>query len=401
DPGLADVGDVRGFVTLSADGYERAFRFQVTFSGSTGTIKSTLLDAPAVWLVCPEYGVPGVPLPVRVGVDNIGKLAGAELTQLDTEVNVRLELGQGEGKAFDPYSGTTLKGHRRQRVAFDLAAAEGAVGYRTEVGDWLVDLATRGVFGKNSARARGVDADDKAIAVGPERDLETVAPVMLDATPPSILKGSGPDADRLIAGVPPRLVKGRPLPVVARVKEPPSGVRSVAFVTDKLVPDPKTPGALVIPEGAARVPGKHREKEDKDGVQTWEAVLAEVPTDKKGKVEVVVEVVSNAGLKDLGRFEVALVDAPPAAAGATTGSIKGRVLEGGRAQPDMLVILKDVGGNIKADATTNDAGEYEFKDLPPGPYVVSSAKSKSATKGDKTVQVKAGKEAPGDINLLR
>ena len=41
-------------------------------------------------------------------------------------------------------------------------------------------------------------------------------------------------------------------------------------------------------------------------------------------------------------------------------------------------------------------------DLPPGPYVVSAVKKKSSTKGEKPVQVKAGKDpATADVNLLR
>ncbi len=410
DPALKTLGKTRGLLTLSADGYERAFRYSVDFGATGGAEAVKPLIQSRVELKAPAVAVPGAPLPVRVGLDNLETLPGlpAAAGPLDDEVVLRLAFGRREKRGeeqtrFVAYSSKDLEGHRFQRILLNPRAADGAVAFRTEVHDWEVEVPTKGVFGTNEVR---VEVLRKEAAQPVENSSGTppavYAPVTLDGVAPSIVSGR-PDDDRLIAGqARPRLVRGQPIPVVARVKAPPSGLRSVAFVTDKLVPDPKLPGVLVIPEGATRVPGKHRAKEDKDGVEVWEAVLAEVPTDKKGKIEVVVEAVSNAGLKDLGRFEIVLVDAPPAAAGATLGSIKGKVLEGGRGQPGLLVVLKDGMGNLKADATTNDAGEYEFKDLPPGPYVVSAVKKKSSTKGEKPVQVKAGKDpATADVNLLR
>ncbi|HZT82100.1 MAG TPA: carboxypeptidase-like regulatory domain-containing protein, partial [Gemmataceae bacterium] len=400
--------EVNAEITISADDYARVFRFVVPLRAKEGTTSAKPLTDPVVVLDCPEYAVPGGRLVARTAVDHIGQLPGGaqSLSQVDTEVSVRVQLGRRTAQGrLDAYVSKVLPGHRDQHVYLNPEGPDGAVAFRTSVRDWEVEVPTRGVFGENYVQAQAVNAEGKVVEVKPAGGkpayaLEASRRVLLDGIPPAIVSGGPVDE---------KLPKGGTLRVVARVKAPPSGIRSVAFAAAKLVPDPKVAGAFLIPEGASRVAAKHDAKADRDGVETWEAVLAEVPTDKKGKVEVAVEAVSNAGLKELGRFEVILVEpaagaAPGAAApaGAQTGSIKGKVLEGMRPQAKLPVVLKDVGGAVKADAMTNDAGEYEFKDVPVGPYVVSAVKKKSATKGETPVQVKPGKDpVVADINLTR
>jgi hypothetical protein len=408
DPRLAEHLDAKGYVTIRADGYERAWRFQINLSATTGKTVSTEVVQPDVLLESQRYIMPGAVLPVVTAVENIGQLADAttegEGSQLDNDVNILLEFGRPVGgKKFDAYFAKTLPGHRRQRVALDLAAGDGAIGFHTAVSDWLVDVPTHGVFGDNflHAQARDVKTNNVVtVDVGPEksRPLDAVRSVSVDGAPPVFL--IDPENPPVAA----RLTRGKPLTVRARVLAPKSGIKSVVFFAGKAVPDPKAPGALMIPETTPRAKGKRSEDrvgpptEETARIQVWEAVLEEVPTDKKGKIDVTVEAVSGAGVKELGHFDVELKE-PKAGA-----SISGTVTEGGRGQPGLTVTLRDPMGAVKATTTTKegkDAGKYVFKDVPPGAYVVVAVKTKSATRGEAPVEVKNEDKEDVNVKLLR
>ena len=268
DPALKTLGKTRGLLTLSADGYELRLPLLRRFWGDGRRGGRQAVDTEPGRVEGTAVAVPGAPLPVRVGLDNLETLPGlpAAAGPLDDEVVLRLAFGRREKRGeeqtrFVAYSSKDLEGHRFQRILLNPRAADGAVAFRTEVHDWEVRCRPRA----SSARTRWrVEVLRKEAAQPVENSSGTppavYAPVTLDGVAPSIVSGR-PDDDRLIAGqARPRLVRGQPIPVVARVKAPPSGLRSVAFVTDKLVPDPKLPGVLVIPEGrdprAGQAPGE-------------------------------------------------------------------------------------------------------------------------------------------------
>jgi hypothetical protein len=222
-------------------------------------------------------------------------------------------------------------------------------------------------------------------------DLWVYFPLMLDGTPPEITE-LGPVSKRLVAG--------QKLKVMARGTDPETEIASAVFFVGKPVPDPKVPGTFLMPEEAVKVKG---EPQDKKG-ETWVAQLP-VALEKPAAVDVSVLFVNKAGLKEFGtvRLELELAQPEKPKEKPTTGRIIGVVREGNRPQANLTVLLFDAAGAAKGSATTNDKGEFVFKDIQPGAYRVTATKNASATRGTATAEVLAGegKPKPVTVNLTR
>jgi hypothetical protein len=129
--------------------------------------------------------------------------------------------------------------------------------------------------------------------------------------------------------------------------------------------------------------------------------------DQKGPVTVGARFTNRVGITEEAVGEIVLVDAP------TTGSVKGRVVQGGaeRPQPGLEVVLKEEEAKVEAkadakvekkpvaSAKTNDRGEFEMKGIKPGRYVVSTTKpSDYGAKAEQSVTVEAG-DKPTEVTL--
>jgi hypothetical protein len=98
---------------------------------------------------------------------------------------------------------------------------------------------------------------------------------------------------------------------------------------------------------------------------------------------------------------LAPADPPAGKDKVTTGTIEGTVRdEADRAQPELEVRLSDAADKTVAKVKTDAKGKFLFKDVPPGKYKVE-AKKFSGAKGEKTVEVEAGKKAKGDFVVKR
>jgi hypothetical protein len=353
----------RGVVAVTVDGYKRAFLFETDFGGTN----PQPLTATALSLGNPRYAIPGKPCPVPLAVDNAPRPDDA------------LEFGFDRA-GTGTFETTRLDGERRQRVTVAPGGPDDGLVFATEVGDWVVDLNTAGVFGTRALRLRLLDPQGTEVAV---RRGE----ITLDDTPPEGLRLGLPSK-------PP--VRGLPLKVTATGADPESGVREVLFfVGDPPTADGKpAPGGRVAiaPPAAAGAP-----------------YAAELPMpNQTGPVKVGVRFTNAVGLSADKTAEVELVD-PSAAGGGgtkpTVGKIKGKVVQGSeeRPQPGLRVQLRDEKGTAVVKTTdTNAKGEFTFEDVAPGNYNVYSVKPTDANaKALKPVTVKAGETTNVTLALKR
>ena len=83
------------------------------------------------------------------------------------------------------------------------------------------------------------------------------------------------------------------------------------------------------------------------------------------------------------------------------GTVTGTVLEADRPQPGLEVTLTDKDGKVAGKSKTSEKGTFEFKEVPAGSYLVSSAKPVTGRKGSVKAEVVAGKTVDVKISLLQ
>src|SRR5262249_53256874 len=161
--------------------------------------------------------------------------------------------------------------------------------------------------------------------------------ITFDATPPERI---------VFRDVPPKLIKGSPLPVKALVYDPDSPiVRGVFFVG--LLKDGK------LPPDVKPVDARKLNAED----EIWAAELP-LPKDQKS-VDIRAQFTNAAGQTATQSVKVELVDPM-----GPVGTIKGKVVENDRTQPGLEVALSD-GKEIKATVKTDPKGEFSFENVKP------------------------------------
>jgi hypothetical protein len=232
----------------------------------------------------------------------------------------------------------------------------------------------------------------------PQATKAIEVPVTFDGSPP-VIRSLGVVLTKLENGKPVEFVAtsetspadnqmppGQPLRLVATGDDPESGIQQVVFFLGKPTADLKVPEMVLPVEGVPDVKKT-----------TWKAELP-APSDKGGVVAVTAQFTNGAGLKSFGMIEIRLVPPPPPAPPGPPPkpSIEGTVVDdGGRAQPGLKVTLTDAQGVAKETTTTDTAGKYLFKDVAPGSYRVTAAKTASSTNGETAVQVLEGQKKTG------
>jgi hypothetical protein len=444
-------------VTVSVDGYDRAFVFATDFSGTTPSLTSP--EVRRVRIDTPRYGVPGRPLDVRLEVFN------------DEESDrPRLEFYRAEdGEPEVPTASLTTP---RQRTVRYRVGDAGELVFHAEVKDWVIPLDTEGVFGTRTLRFALTDAEG-GVLTRPRADdpdqrvpIEDVKLITLDATPP--------ENTRLLA-LPPKVVPKKPRklpPPPGAVPTPPGpvpvpgvvlppwacgcilppafGVPAVPVPPVPLVEKPREPALLLpLPLGKTRIRGTTleligRAEDPESGVAAvlfflgappgpdgkpppgGKVVVGELvfrPQSEKeegppeaigfgatfdlpdvvGPVVVGVRFINGAGLAapDV-TVELLLVDPPPP---PLTGAIEGRVIQGStpeRPQPGLDVLLLSPAGQVVKTTQTDAAGLFRFDELLPGPYVVFTAKPADlGARGTLPATVEAGEVTAVTVELRR
>jgi hypothetical protein len=383
-------GSVReGLVFIRADGYDRAFAFQTTFSRSVTPGTPQPSSDSRVWISVEKTWDSRQKLHVGLQADNLPE------PKTDRLVRLVLELSQAEVsdwfKDVDPSNVQgTFVGEKNVHFFGGVGGPTGGLLIRTEVKDWFTDLDLRGVRGKIILRLRAVDEKNKTLTgkmEGKDVLLRDEKTVLLDDTPPEKVR-------LVVAAKSGRAVRGSPVLLEARGEDPESQIGNVVFFAGPPMPDGSVPAKAVFK--TAKTPEKDK---------PWAGDLV-VPVDQKGPFIAAVRFVNGVGLSTTVEKEIEVEDPP----GVWTGpapvlkkaSIAGSVTEGGRPQSGITVTLQNADNKDVGSVTTTAQGTYTFQNLEPGTYKVTATKSASQTKGTETVTLRQGMDKTDvAINLYR
>ena len=124
---------------------------------------------------------------------------------------------------------------------------------------------------------------------------------------------------------------------------------------------------------------------------------AETAADAGRPTPITVVMTNRVGLNSHDTATIVLTETDPAKTGPA--KIRGKVMMGPRAQPELQVYLIDVKGQLKDQVSTNKEGAFEFKNVEPGRYRVYSVKRGSQRRGFVDVTVLPNETKEVTINL--
>ena len=331
---LVHAVEEEGPVYLHIDGVPRAFVYRTTFSRFGQPNQPRPDERPAVRLMAPACVMAGVNCLVDVEVDN-------------APPGCKLEIALGrtfEDKSFKAEIVREFTDAKKRRI--DLVASKDALIFAATIDDWTATFDTRAIVGARALRARLIGADGKLFA---------------EVQQSLIIDDSAPIAR--IAPTPAQVQKGTVLQVKAEGVDPETGVAQVVFFYGK-------PDKGEIPPTALRVKAVPANLE---GTQ-WSAAL-QIPVDHKGPLAISVQVVNHAGMASIDTVTLEVTDREPGKTGL--GEIRGKVVEGPRPQPNLIVILTDERGKEIARTRTLADGSYVFEQVTPGRYRLVCVKPES------------------------
>ena len=380
-----------GRVYLTVDGIERAFIFKCDYS--EGSLVS--LDKTRARMVLPRFVQPGPKVAVRLEVDGQSRIETIDESPQRAKVEVEFDRN-GDGKSFVPVAGSPFRGLRHQEIYFKIDPT-GAMIFKTVAKDRLVELNADDIGGRRALRLRLTDAKGKVLDLADEqddvnekvalydKDLKNRSAVLsfnksentitgefvIDKTKPADLEIDAPESIVAGADLTPKLtLKAR------QPNEAPIG--KVIFFLGELEDGDKIPatgkksiiegrvdptGAIWTPEKPFKVPADAKEKIYLSALAT---TMTDVAVGKTRTIQIKVPVVAGKDAKEA-KEEVGKKKGP--------ATIKGTVVIGPLAQPGIKVYLRKVDAAKTAKpkvATTDDDGNYEFKNIEPGEYVLST-----------------------------
>lgn len=368
----------KAIVAVTVDGYDRAFLIQTNFDGNpddyTAPFANVKLSAEGRVLGDPARVVPGKPVTVTVETDKI--TAAATVLRVDRTGTVD-PIGNDTFDVIQRYDT-----ERSAVVYVKVGGDNDAVRLTPVVQDWSVEFATTAVAGRRTFKVQR----------GPTKDGEKTGVLIVDRTAPVDVKLADlPAKDKILVGTEHTLK--------AAGLDPESDVAAVYFyVGDAPAADGKPAG------GSKVIPGVQLDK----AAGTWATKEPLRLPDTRGEIKVGVLFVNGVGLTSPAEA-VVYVREPEKEKGAdgkpkkTTGAIAGTVVQGTRPQPSLPVALFDAAKKELKKTKTDDAGKFEFKDLPPGEYIVASVKRQDQNaNGQADVTVEAGdKPAKAEITIKR
>jgi hypothetical protein len=365
------VTEENGVVSVTADGFPRAFQFRTTFVREGERTPDRVLGE-SLRVGIPRYLKPDVkPIAVRLEVDNWA---------LDEPVQVDLGVDKsGKGNAFTytmPFPGV-----KDQHVWLSLPKSDGLLRLRTTAKDWEIQVPTAELAGACVFQIRVLN--DKGKTATPASEAVTRVAI-LDQRPEGIK----------FVGLPDKIPDAQAqLPVKATYNGPADYISEVDFYL-------AAPVEGQIPKGAKAVRARRGEV---NGRPVWSAVL-DLPRGQKGPVSVSARFVDQVGQDGIEKADVERVApaAPPPAPNA--GTIVGRVVKGTKplGQSNLPVILRDSKNMAVAEVKTDKNGNYTFENVPPGNYTVFSEDVTDNVRGSQPVSVRKGKPTEAkDIELSR
>jgi hypothetical protein len=327
--------DEDGVAYLTIDGIPRAIIFRVTYArfGEPTTPRED--DRPALRIVSDRYFRTGSRWEGKVEVDNP-----------PTGSRLELSLGRYSDGAFEAQMKQAPMPPRQQGIGFGIRAADGALEFEPFTRDWLASFDSVPVRGERVIHARLLTEKEQDVV--PRVDHV----VIFDDQVP----------DRVaFVDLPKQAQLGQPLVVQATGQDKGAGLQSVTFFVGAPSDDKK------IPPTAAKSAGEPvPEKND------LYAGKLQMPSDKKGNVEIGVQFTNRVGLSAFAKGTVELVDFDPVK--NAPGAIQGNLYEGDIGQKGLTVVLLDAKGNKLAEQKAAADGAFLFENLPPGKYVLVAEK---------------------------
>ncbi len=366
-----------GVFHLDLDGQKRALSFKAKFPIQGGPHEAAIETTPRVrFMAFPEVKADQqARLNVKFEVDNA-----------PSDAKVEFRLGRGDSDDITPW----LAPAKDRRVGFDPRGEKGALLFEAGIADWSKSFLTAGIRGERRLQARLLDSDGRTVLATSSKDM-----TLDDLTPREIAFGP----------MPPQVARGTvSIPVSATASVPASSVKEMTFFVGKPVDFDKALAA------GATVRGKATSGD----ASTWAADLP-IPAAGASPLVVSVRVLSGVDLVGFASQEIELAEAKPSSADDKTkkeaeasrpGGIEGKIVQGGLAQPNLVVTLIDLQPKSTTDAKagetkTGKGGTFTFKDVKPGKYRLSAANQASLTKAAKDVTVEPAKTAKADLDLFR
>lgn len=325
------------------------------------------VGVPFVRLEADRYAQPGK-YRIGVSVANTADVPG---------VKTIVGIDRNKNRIYEADEEVELGGLVDKRVRFSPTSRDNAILLQASAKEWVCEFNMADTVGVCPIRVRvSKDNNDERIvnAEGVEGN-ELFQPVTFDSTKPEDVKIEAPKQS----------VRGKPLVLTARGRDDESKVSKVTFFFGKPAGDKPPMGTELIEATAV----------DADRT-VWKAELPLKPDQKL--VDVSVQFTNHVGLSAFDSIKIELIDPDP----PTTGNIKGKVVNiHGDAQEDTTVTLVDADKKQKGKAKTNEKGEFEFKDLPPGSYTIEAKRAASNNSGTTTASVAKGKTTEVKIEIKR
>ena len=277
------------------------------------------------------------------------------------------------GGVFQPELAQKLPDARRRRIGFQPDVLSGALLFDASIQDWTVMLDTSLILGPRVLRARLLDAS------GAEIRLVTQELTLVNAAPGNVQ----------IIQAPKQAVKGAPITLQALGFDNQTGIQQVQFFFGKPADGQLPPKTATI----AATPTS-------DDGNVWTAQVP-IPETAAGPTDISVQFTNKAGLSSFATTTVQVVDKLV----PQTGKIVGRLMEGPRPQPGLMVLLADENAKIEKgmkgrEVKTDTDGTFTFDDVPPGNYVLTAEKETSGRKAQQKVAVKPGAVVKVTLELL-
>jgi hypothetical protein len=352
------AGEGEAYVTI--DGYERAYTYPIKLAAS-GAINALPREDIRVRIQVPRYAKPGAQFEVLLEADG----------PLSDDYQIRIALDKtGEKIRFrDEFVKTGL---RHQKASLSVST-EKKLFCEVDVTDWRLAFDTTNVFSDIWFRVnvwKKVGKDFEKVKVSfPEGSRAHLAPIEADDDNRNLYVrvslDESPPADLQYVNLPKTWPATRPLEVKVKMRErqaTQAPIGKVIFFKGRLPKDEKAE----IKEDDILV------AIDTPDPKKSEFSFVLPPQNKTEPIIVTTLFVTRTGVK---ASITESIDISANAPGSGLYTIKGKVMWGELPQPDLPVSLAGEEGKGKVKilpSKTDSKGNFVFKDVPPGAYVVTS-----------------------------
>ncbi len=372
-----DVGVVnqRGQFSLMVDDFPRALTFVANFprQGPRQPVRED--DAPALRLEAAGIALSSEPLPVKALVDNAPPGS-----------TIQLALAPAGGPNAVYIRRQARPDVKERHLGFKLDPQNGALVFEGFVHDWTITFDVGGIRGPHTVWAwlQGPGGDVLATAS---------ARVLFDDQPPADVTFV-----RWRDQAPNKLAELE----VAATGRSPSGIKRVNFFLGAPIKNKR-------PEGARPIPGVL----SRDN-QTWTAKIP-LQGSEVGPIDVSVEFENRVGLSAFDTRTVAFAapkpvmteDSAETKKKAGPGTIVGTVTENSIAQSGLSVALYEILDPKPKEpkepkrAQTDEKGQFTFRDVKPGAYLLYVVDNASQTRAQRRLTVESDKTATAELVLSR